>query len=79
MPIRNKVAVFGFGHIGRAVLTSGAACLALSETKEQKEDKAFELSLKSILEGYDHTSLIKAYKEVQRKYYPERDTFNKKV
>ena len=75
MPIRNRVALFGTGRIGR-MLFAGTAALNVAEIKQ--EDSIFDSNMLKILEPVDYTTLVKAYKKVQRKYYPEKDILNKR-
>ncbi len=76
MPIRNRVALFGAGRIGR-MLYAGAAALSVAETKQKESVFDSDMLLK-ILEPADYTSLVKAYRNVQRRYYPEKDLLIKK-
>ena len=76
MPIRNRVALFGSGRISRMLL-AGTAALSVAETKQEESVFDSDMLLK-ILEPADYTSLVKAYKKVQRKYYPEKDILNKR-
>ena len=76
MPIRNRVALFGGGRIGR-MLFAGTAALSIAQTKQEESIFDSDMLLK-ILEPADYTSLVKAYKKVQRKYYPEKDILNKR-
>lgn len=75
MPTGHKIALFGTGSIGM-LLYSGTAAVTLSETKAEKVYSEFDI-LKSI-DSTDNSLLVKAYKKVQRKYYPEKDFFVKK-
>ena len=76
MPIINRVALFGSGRIGR-ILFAGTAALSVAETKQEESVFDSDMLLK-ILEPADYTSLVKAYKKVQRQYYPEKDILNKR-
>lgn len=69
-----KIALFGFGigTIG-SLLYSGTAAISHSDTSVKKPDFDFDIS--KISEKPDYTTLVKAYKKVQRKYYPEKDIF----
>ena len=76
MPVGNKIALFGGVRISR-ILLAGTAALSFAETKQEKS--VFESGvLLKILEPADYTSLVKAYKKVQRKYYPEKDILYKR-
>ena len=76
MPVGNKVALFGMGSIGR-LLFAGTAALNYASVKN--EDLAFDSdTLLKLLEPADYTSLIRAYKNVQRKYNPEKDILYKR-
>ena len=70
MPTVHKIALFGIGNIGR-IICSGAAALTLSETKTEKSDWDFDML--KVTAPVDRSVLVKAYKNVQRKYYPEKD------
>ena len=74
MPTGNKIALFGFGNIGRVIL-SGTAALTLAKTKKEKSD--FDFDILKISEPADSSILIKEYRKVQHKYYPEKDIFKK--
>ena len=76
MPVRNKVALFGTGMI-RSMLYAGAATLSFAEIKQEKSAFDSDMLVK-ILEPIDYTLLVKEYKKVQRKYYPEKDLLIKK-
>ena len=76
MPVRIKIALFGGGRIGR-ILFAGTAALSVAETKQEQSVFDSDMLLK-ILEPADYTTLVKAYKKVQRKYYPEKDILNKR-
>jgi len=75
MPTGHKIALLGMGMIGR-VIFSGAAALTLSETKNEKSD----FDMLKVITPVDKSILVKAYKKVQRKCYPEKDVYvgNKK-
>lgn len=75
MPSVNKIALFGIGRIGK-VIFAGTAALSFIETKKTESFFDFEDILK-LSEPVDNTILVKAYKEVQRKYYPEKDVLKK--
>jgi hypothetical protein len=70
MPNGHKIAIFGVGSIGRLVW-AGTAALTFCEMKNKKSDFDFDIS--ALLNYRDYTSLVKSYKKVQRKYYPEKD------
>lgn len=74
MPTGHKIAFLGMGNIGKIVF-SGAAVLTLCETKNKKSDYDFDIL--KIATPVDKFALVKAYQKVQRKYYPEKDLFNK--
>lgn len=70
-----KIALCGVGNIGRIVY-AGAAALTFCELKNKISDVEFDIS--ALLDYRDYTSLVKSYKKVQRKYYPEKDILIKK-
>ena len=71
MATGNKIALFGAGSIGR-VLLAGTAALNFVAVKN--DESVFDSDmLQKILEPADYTSLVRAYKNVQRKYNPEKD------
>ena len=70
MPIAHKIALFGTGRISRLVC-AGTAALTFCETKNEESD--FSLDISTILDYRDYTSLVKSYKNVQQKYYPQKD------
>lgn len=71
-----KIALFGIGTIG-SILYSGTAVLTYYDTKAEKPDFDFDIS--KITEKPDYTTLVRAYKKVQRKYYPEKDIFKSMI
>lgn len=75
MPTRHKIALLGMGNIGKIVF-SGAAALTLCETKTEKSGWDFDIL--KVTTPVDKLTLVKAYKNVQRKYYPEKDLLIKK-
>ena len=77
MPGMNKIALFGTGRIGRLIF-SGIDALHTAETKSTKHNENFLDSLTKVIEKQDYKSLVDAYKQVQRKYYPEKDILIKK-
>lgn len=69
----HKIAINGFGHLGRSVanvMLSGTDNYKIY-TKEQ--DYLSDFDYKSVWEKQD--SLVKAYKAVRSKYYPEKDLY----
>ena len=76
MPSVHKIALFGMGNISR-ILYAGAAALSVAETKQKKSVFDSDMLLK-ILEPADYTSLVKAYRNVQKRNYPEKDLLIKK-
>ena len=73
MPTGNKIALFGgfgAGKIGK-LLYAVTAALTLSEAG--REDTDFDIL--KITKPADYTTLVKAYKKIQRKYFPEKDIF----
>lgn len=74
MSTGHKIALLGMGNIGKIVF-SGTAAIALSETKTEKSDWDFDILKVAI--PVDKSILVKAYKNVQRKYYPEKDVLIK--
>lgn len=70
MPTGHKIALLGTGSI-RSVLFAGTAALTYCDTKAEKSNFGFDLL--KITEKPDNTVLVKAYKKVQRKYYPDKD------
>lgn len=77
MPGLNKIALFGMGGMAK-VIFAGAAALNFIETKKTESFSVFDNILK-LAEPVDNTILVKAYKEVQRKYYPEKDVLKKEI
>ena len=69
MPVGNRVALFGFGHL-RHVYKS----LISSPVKNKTFDIDFKELTKAIFEDKG-VSLTDIYKKVQHKYYPEKDYF----
>lgn len=68
-----KIAINGFGRLGRSVanvMLSGADNYKTC-TKEEKFLSDFDY--KAVWEKHD--SLVKAYKAVRSKYYPEKDLY----
>ena len=77
MPTGNKIALFGMGRIGR-VLFAGTAALNLAGSK--KEESIFDSDiLLKLIEPADYSILVKEYRKVQRKYYPEQDVYSKVI
>ena len=68
----HKIALFGIGSIG-SLAYSGTYALTHSETKNEKS--VFDFDILKITEPVDYLTLVKAYKKVQKKYYPEKDIF----
>ena len=68
----HKIALNVFGRIGR-VLYAGAYALHTYETK------IYDKSVLSpaVINLSDNQSLIKIYKNIQHKYYPEKDIYTK--
>lgn len=69
-----RIALFGTGNLGKYVY-AGLASLTYCGTKSEEND--FGSNVLKIVEHKDYTTLIKAYKNVQRKYYPEKDVLIK--
>ena len=68
-----KIAISGFGRLGRSVanvMLSGTDNYKIY-TKEQ--DFLSDFDYKAVWEKQD--SLVKAYKAVRSKYYPEKDLY----
>jgi len=72
MPVGNKIAVFGIGRISE-IIFSGTAALTFAEAKNEKSVVDFDML--KIAQKPDCMTLVKAYKKVQRKYYPQKDIF----
>ena len=72
MPVGNKIAVFGMGRIEK-IIFSGTAALTFAEAKNEKSVVDFDML--KIAQKPDNLTLVKAYKKVQRKYYPQKDIF----
>ena len=70
-----KIALCGIHGFGKYVY-AGLAALTYSETKNEESD--FNFDILKILEPADYTTLVKAYKNVQKKYYPENDVLVKR-
>jgi len=75
MPTGNKIALFGFGtgRIGK-LLYAGTAALTLAGAQNKKSDIEFDIL--KLAKPADYTTLVKAYKKVQKRYYPEKDVLN---
>ena len=91
MPTGNKIAILGFGRIGR-VFPIFSEHLHLCDNKlhivkvPEKNTVIPELIQQRSLEIFpdlriidykNFKSLVSIYKSVQRKYYPEKDVFKK--
>ena len=74
MPMGNKIVLFGMGRMGR-IIYAGSAALSLAEVKTQ--ETIFDKDMFKLLEPPDYTTLVKAYKKVQRKYNPTKDVLVK--
>ena len=72
MPVGNKIAIFGIGRISE-IIFSGTAALTVAEAKNEKSVVDFDIL--KITQKPDNLTLVKAYKKVQRKYYPQKDIF----
>ena len=71
MLVGRKIALLcGIGTIGR-VLSAGADALNSAEVKTQ--NTFFDIDVSKLMDYKDYLALVKAYKKVQRKYYPEKD------
>ncbi len=65
-----RIALFGTGNLGKLVF-AGAAALTYYETKQEKTQLDFDILTTTVYK--DFSTLVKSYKKVQRKYYPEKD------
>ena len=73
MPVGYKIALFGTGYPRKAAY-AGMAALTYCEAKNEKAQNAdFDFDILKIIEPADYTSLVKAYRNVQRKYNLEKD------
>ena len=71
MLVGRKIALLcGMGTMG-GVLCAGADALNLANVKTQND--FFDIDVSKLIDYKDYSSLVKAYKKVQRKYYPEKD------
>ena len=71
MLVGRKIALLcGIGTIG-SVLLAGADALNSAEVKTQ--NNFFDIDVSKLMDYKDNLALVKAYKKVQRKYYPEKD------
>lgn len=71
MLVGRKIALLcGIGTIGR-VLCAGADALNLANVKPQNDFS--KIDILKLTDYKDYSSLVKAYKKVQRQYYPEKD------
>ena len=71
MLVGRKIALLcGIGTIGR-ILSAGADALNLVEVNTQNDFP--EIDVSKLMDDKDYSALVKAYKKVQRKYYPEKD------
>ena len=75
MSAGHKIALFGIGNIGRVVF-AGAAALNFAEIK--KEKSVFDSDILKLTEPADYSILVKEYRKVKRKYYPQKDVLVKK-
>ena len=90
MPTGNKIAIMGFGRIGRTLPFIFTEHLHLCDKKlhivripeksniipEIIQQHSFEISPDlRIIDYKNFRSLVNIYKSVQRKYYPEKDIF----
>lgn len=62
----NRIAICGFGHVGRFVYRSGINIFPTNPV-------SFELS--EIITKKSFKSLTSIYKDVKSKYYPEKDYY----
>ncbi len=74
----HKIALNGYGRIGRSVLTAGSYSLNYSDSvavcQKNSNVPVLQISdLKNILKFKDAKSLTDIYKEVSRKYNPDKD------
>ena len=79
MPTGHKIALFGYGSIGRLVY-SGTANLSYVNRARCGQDKAFKSAISAltdVIENRNYTTLVNSYRKMQQKYYPERDVFKK--
>lgn len=74
MPTGYKIALFGTGSVGKLIY-SGIAALTFCEAQKEKSD--FNMDILKIALQDDNKALLKEYKKVQHKYYPERDVLIK--
>lgn len=72
MPVSNRVAIYGFGRLGRSVYSTTLN----SGSNIKNNDLDIQQLAKVIFEEKGPT-LKDIYKRVKYKYYPETDYFNK--
>ena len=72
----HKIALFGAGRIGRLIY-SGIDALHSTENFTSKNKENFLDQITKIVNKEDYKSLVNVYKNIQRKYYPEKDIYNK--
>ena len=74
----HKIALNGYGRIGRAIITAGSYSVNYSGCADVcskgSNMQVLQISdLKNVIRLKDFKSLTDIYKEVSRKYYPEKD------
>ncbi len=78
----HKIALNGYGRIGRSVITAGSYSVNYSDcTDVCSKSSSMQVlqipDLKNIIRLKDFKSLTDIYKEVSKKYHPEKDYIKK--
>ena len=66
----HKIVLNGFGRIGK-ILFAGTDSMSFYGTKPAKLDIDFDIL--KMAKSVDNKILVRAYREVIKKYYPEKD------
>ena len=79
----HKVALNGFGRIGRFIYTSSHPHIYTESYAFVGCNPLIENNISELIQilgknNEDHLTLVKAYKAVQKKYYPEKDIYKKR-
>lgn len=87
MPTAHKICLMGFGNVRRYIQAATTAYTytnnvagheALAVRPNVFEHKAFDITPDlRLIESDNYKSLCRIYREVQRKYYPEKDVYKK--
>ena len=68
-----KIAINGFGRLGRSVANVMLSGADNYKTCTKEENFLSDFDYKAVWEKHD--SLVKAYKAVRSEYYPEKDLY----